>query len=181
MAPRFPSVTALALLLGALLAGCQNENATSLLFVQVAEGGRLLGDVDGDGWQHLVLDGVSPHVIYFSDRPQRLAGTTSLDRLMTEWDSGRDSFAKMPPNAALAKAGSDAIEIVEIRRPVRSGTTLTYETRILETSTAFTKRETMKSLAPGDIGRVVLFIDDLNFYRRDPMNRPDNFGRWDGG
>ena len=50
----------------------------------------------------LTLKGVSPAVIFFSDRPQRVAGHVTLPRFLDAWDEGKESFAEDPPNAALS-------------------------------------------------------------------------------
>ena len=55
------------------------------------------GSLDGDT---LTLNGV-PTVIYFSDRPDRVAGHLSLEKFVESWNRGSDSFKADPPNATL--------------------------------------------------------------------------------
>lgn len=66
----------------------------SYLFVLSAASGSLEGDT-------LTLNGV-PNVIYFSDRPDRLAGHFSLEKFVESWNKGSDSFKADPPNATLS-------------------------------------------------------------------------------
>ena len=48
----------------------------------------------------LVMEGVDPHTIWFTDRPARESGTMSTSNLVAQWASG-ETFAEDPPNAAL--------------------------------------------------------------------------------
>ena len=83
----------------------------------------------------LTLKGVSPSVIFFSDRPQRVAGHVTLPRFLDAWDEGTDSFAEDPPNAALSIVGEGEVNsvIVEIANPQLEGDELSYEiVRILD-------------------------------------------------
>jgi len=70
------------------------------------------GSLDGDT---LTLNGV-PNVIYFSDRPNRIAGHMSLSEFIEMWNKGNDSFKADPPNATLSvlkKEGSQNV-VVEL-------------------------------------------------------------------
>lgn len=48
----------------------------------------------------LVMEGVDPHAIWFTDRPERESGMLTTGRLADEWGEGQ-SFAEDPPNAAV--------------------------------------------------------------------------------
>ena len=72
---------------------------TSYLFVISGTSGSLKGDT-------LTLNGV-PNVIYFSDRPDRVAGHMSLSNFVEMWDKGVDSFKADPPNATLSVSKED--------------------------------------------------------------------------
>ena len=93
-----------------------------LLFVQNAE-----AVVYENGT--LTLKGVSPSVIFFSDRPKRVAGHVALPGFLDAWDEGADSFAEDPPNAALSIVGDGEVTsvIVEIANPQLEGDELSYE------------------------------------------------------
>ncbi|MGK7897088.1 MAG: glycine zipper family protein [Xenococcus sp. (in: cyanobacteria)] len=93
-----------------------------LLFVQNAE-----AVVFADST--LTLKGVSPSVIFFSDRPQRVAGHVALPRFLDAWDEGKDNFAEDPPNAALSIVGKGEVTsvVIEIANPQLEGDELSYE------------------------------------------------------
>ena len=59
------------------------------------------GSIEGN---KLVLNGV-PSVIYFSDRPARIAGHMTMNDFFDTWYKGNDSFAIDPPNATLSLLG----------------------------------------------------------------------------
>src|SRR4029453_10677088 len=80
----------------------------------------------------LVLRGVSPATIVFSDRPKRLAGHMDTKEFVPFWSEGKDSFAKDPPNATLSIFDEKALTqvVATLRNPVLAGDTLTYEVRV---------------------------------------------------
>ena len=121
------------------------NTTVELLFVQNAE-----GVVFENGT--LTLKGVSPSVIFFSDRPKRVAGHVALPGFLDAWDEGKDSFAEDPPNAALSIVGEGQVTsvVVEISNPQLEGDELSYEVvQILEGE------------LPATGGTSSLFIDDL--------------------
>ena len=115
-----------------------------LLFVQNAEGVVYENET-------LTLKGVSPAVIFFSDRPKRVAGHVALPGFLDAWDEGKDSFADDPPNAALSIVGNGQVSnlVVEISNPQLQGDELTYNVRVLEGE------------PPATGGTSSLFIDGL--------------------
>jgi hypothetical protein len=116
------------------------------MFVQTAQGARSDGDT-------LTLIGLTPHTIYFSDRPQRMVGHITTKRFLEWWSDGDDSFAADPPNAVLAwgEPGEDAPEeaVVVISDPVVTEDGLRYQI------------ETLQGTTPAQSGPCVLFIDPL--------------------
>jgi hypothetical protein len=98
-----------------------------VLFVQNATGVSLK---DGK----LVLKGINPSTICFTDRPARLAGHMTTTAFIPLWSSGKDSFLKDSPNANLSILNGEKVTdvVVEISNPVLSGTTLTYDAKVLE-------------------------------------------------
>lgn len=68
------------------------------------------GSIDGD---QLTLEGV-PSVLYFSDRPARIAGHMSVRAFVELWNEGPDSFAQDPPNAVLSVLDTDSDENVVV-------------------------------------------------------------------
>jgi hypothetical protein len=121
-----------------------NPTTPELLFVQSAE-----GVVFEDGT--LTLKGVSPAVVFFSDRPQRIAGHVALSGFLKAWDESDDSFADDPPNASLSIVGDGQVSnvVVEISNPQLQGDELTYDVEIIEGE------------PPATGGTSSLFIDGL--------------------
>lgn len=91
-----------------------------------------------------------PTVIYFSDRPNRIAGHLGLKKFVAGWAKGVDSFKVDPPNATLSifdiKGNKDAV--IEISAPKLKGTSITFKVRLLE------------GKIPESFGNSSLFIDD---------------------
>ena len=98
----------------------------------------------------LVLTGVSANTIVFADRPVRAAGHETTRQFLMQWDEGKNSFAKDPPNATVsvlsANPGEVSDAVMLLKSPKLDGTTLTFDVTILE-----------GNLAAG--GPVALFID----------------------
>jgi hypothetical protein len=116
------------------------------MFVQTASGVRA-------DERSITLLGLTPHTIYFSDRPERIVGHLTTERFLKWWSEGDDSFAVDPPNAVLAwgEPGEDAPEeaVVVISNPTVTGDGLRYDI------------ETLQGTAPAQAGPCVLFIDPL--------------------
>ncbi len=77
---------------------------TNYLFVFGAKSGSVEGDT-------LALKGV-PNVVYFSDRPYRIAGHMDTDTFVRVWREGKDSFNDDPPNGTLSYMGKDGVKSV---------------------------------------------------------------------
>lgn len=92
-------------------------------------GARLEGD-------KLILTGVAANSIVFADRPVRAAGHVTTEQFIMQWDQGKDSFAKDPPNATisvLGGSGSDVADaVVTLKSAKLEGTTLTFDVAVLE-------------------------------------------------
>ena len=119
------------------------------LFVQTAA--RMTGEGD-----RVVLHGLSPSTLYFSDRPQREVGHMTTRNFVELWGEGENSFATDPPNAVLsfAEPGDRAVDdvVVEIQSPTLDGDQLTYDVKVLD------------GTLPTETGPCALFID--------PFGRP---------
>ena len=91
------------------------------------------GSFDGD---RLTLHNV-PMVIYFSDRPNRIAGHMSLKMFVALWGQVPDSFKADPPNATLSifhENGNQDV-IVELMEPQMKGDTITFRYKLLKGKT----------------------------------------------
>jgi hypothetical protein len=83
----------------------------------------------------LRLLGISPVTVFFSDRPERIAGNMRTIDFVPFWSEGKDSFAKDNPNANLSVLEKDmpvADIVVTLRNPVLKGENLSYEVAVLE-------------------------------------------------
>jgi hypothetical protein len=97
----------------------------------------------------LVLRGVNPVTVCFTDRPARMAGHMQTSKLVPLWSQGKDSFLKDNPNATLSVFRGDTVSdlVVELSNPQLSGNDLTYDARLLE------------GTPPANGGACALFID----------------------
>lgn len=88
----------------------------------------------------LTLVGVSPNAIVFADRPVRAAGHDLTARIVEDWASGSDNFAKDPPNATVSgfkKDGSAVLDaVVVLKSPKLEGGNLVFDVDVLEGSLA---------------------------------------------
>jgi hypothetical protein len=114
-----------------LSTGRAADNKVQLMFVQSAE------SLKADD-KTLRLVNVSPQTIYFSDRPQRVAGHLTMPAYLEEWTAaaGPNNFAKDPPNATLSvyEAGqrTNTLVVVTISQPVVEGKDIVYRYRLVE-------------------------------------------------
>ncbi|XHH08676.1 MAG: hypothetical protein ACFCUE_14075 [Candidatus Bathyarchaeia archaeon] len=139
--------------------------APSFLFVQQAASGSLIHDV-GASTYTLTLNSVASQVQFFSDRPQRISGQSSIDIFVARWDSR--GFDEEPPNAALvlidAQSQEDTV-IVELTNPNYNSQTKTlqYTATIISNSQSEVlvyHKNRADNAVPEQFGRVNLFIDD---------------------
>jgi len=88
------------------------------------------GSLDGDT---LTLNGV-PNVIYFSDRPARVAGHMSLNKFVGMWNKGKDSFKADPPNATLSvlKKDGEINAVVELMSVEQKRGSVVFKVAVLE-------------------------------------------------
>ncbi len=81
----------------------------------------------------LTLNGV-PNVLYFSDRPDRVAGHLSLEKFVEMWDKGVDSFKADPPNATLSvltKEGAKNV-VVELKSAQQKSGSVVFKVLVLD-------------------------------------------------
>ena len=107
------------------------EDEVSWLYSQTAEGAEL--DDLGDGYYRLVMRGVDPHTIQFSDRPDRLVEVINTSRLVHYWE---ELFADSAPNAVLIEhepSGATDSLVVVLTNPSydMAAHTLSYTVEVL--------------------------------------------------
>jgi hypothetical protein len=122
----------------------ETETTADFLFVQTAQAMRF-----DAATSRLTLTGVSPATLFFTDRPERIAGNMSTARFVPFWSEGADSFQSDPPNAdlSLIEDGSLRQTVVVLKDPELSGEDLSYTVEIL------------KGEMPASATEVALFID----------------------
>jgi hypothetical protein len=118
------------------------------MFVQSAE------DVKVDRAASTIrLVKVNQQTLYFSDRPQRIAGHITMADYLKEWTAkaGKDNFGANPPNAALSvyEPGQpdSTLVVIKITKPVVDGADLVYGYSIIN------------GTMPASGGATSLFID----------------------
>ena len=120
--------------------------------------------VGSDNSLSVVLSGVSPQTIYFSDRPARLTGTVAT----ADFASAKVFDPSNPPNAALVVAGPpEDVLVVELTSPAYDpdAQTMTYSATLLadypgDALSRFTTQQDDDSL-PAEFGPVSLFVDEV--------------------
>jgi hypothetical protein len=117
----------------------------SMLFVQNAQG------ITYDKASNvLTLEGVSPVVTFFSDRPERVAGHVLLPGFIDIWGEGADSFKTDPPNTSLSIFDGKKVQsvIVELSDP-----------RLEKDRLSYTVVRVLDGELPASGGASSLFID----------------------
>lgn len=101
----------------------------------------------------LRLVNVNQQVLFFSDRPQRIAGHMKMPAYLEEWSKGQDNFGEDPPNATLSvyEPGQpdNVLAVVELTDPVVDGADLIYSYKLLD------------GTVPEAGGATTLFIDAI--------------------
>jgi hypothetical protein len=82
----------------------------------------------------LTLVGVSSTTLFFSDRPERIAGNMKTAAFVPFWSKGKDSFLKDPPNADVSILEGDKLQqvVVVLQSPALKGDTLVYSVKVLQ-------------------------------------------------
>jgi hypothetical protein len=81
----------------------------------------------------LTLQGVGGTTLFFSDRPERIAGNMTTAAFVPFWSKGKDSFLSDPPNADLSiLEGSELKQVVLVlQEPELNGADLTYSVKVV--------------------------------------------------
>lgn len=82
----------------------------------------------------LTLTGVSPVTLFFTDRPERVAGNMSTAKFVPFWNEGPDSFQSDPPNADVSIVEDGALRqtVVELQDPRLDGDALSYAVKVIQ-------------------------------------------------
>ena len=79
------------------------------------------------------LQGISPVTVFFSDRPDRIAGNMPTASFVPFWSDGKDSFLSDPPNADISIVEGSKLHqvVVVLRDPVLEGDALSYAVKLV--------------------------------------------------
>jgi hypothetical protein len=119
---------AAAMLAAGAATGQDSGAEADFLFVQTAK--AMAFDADQ---KRLTLRGVSPVTLFFSDRPERVAGNMTA-AFVPFWSHGADSFLSDPPNADLSILEDGALRqtVVVLHDPVLEGEDLHYTVEVVD-------------------------------------------------
>ena len=117
-------------LLGQRAAFAQDASAANadFLFVQTADSMAFAADRN-----RLTLHDVGPTTLFFSDRPDRIAGTMTTESFVPFWSEGKDSFLSDPPNAdiSILEDGTLRQTVAVLKDPVLANGDLHYLAQII--------------------------------------------------
>ncbi len=90
------------------------DKQASILFVQTAVSGSFTPVEGSENSYTLTLKNVSPATVYFSDRPERIAGHLNTKDFLDRW--GKMGFQNDPPNAAVdVPEADDEVDLVVVK------------------------------------------------------------------
>lgn len=155
----------------------EEKLATSLefLFVQMATSGTFT-ETDDEKYS-LTFEGINPLTIYFTDRPNRIAGHMSTEEFVHAWNVGQDSFESNPPNAIITIVEPDGTQnaiTVALTNPVYDleSITLQYTAYIIKDEVDTSEQVDVQF--PETFGDVSLFIDPTKGIFLLVVNHDDN-------
>ncbi len=104
-------------------------NQADFLFVQTAKSMSY-----DSATKQLTLVGVTPVTLFFSDRPERIAGNMTTEAFIPFWKTGSESFLSDPPNADLSilEGGTLRQTVVVLKDPVLEGDQLIYTVDVID-------------------------------------------------
>jgi hypothetical protein len=105
-----------------------NDQA-DFLFVQTAKSMSF-----NSATKKLTLDNVSLVTLFFSDRPERIAGNMTTEAFVPFWSQGKNSFLSDPPNADLSILEGNTLRqvVVVLKEPMLEGDSLTYTVEVVD-------------------------------------------------
>ena len=107
----------------------QPPKQADFLFVQTAKGMSF-----DKSTNKLTLEGVSSTTLFFTDRPERIAGNMKTNSFIPFWSTGKDSFLKDPPNADVSIIEGDKLRqvVVVLQAPELKSDNLNYTVKVLQ-------------------------------------------------
>lgn len=113
----------------------ENQNTNELIYIQQAKVANLTQDPNSLGKYLFTIQGSDKTLVYFSDKPDREAGTLSLNQFVKAWQNN-GNLKKNPPNVVISyvdfKASSDSgvgVDVLTLSNPVYDFSTdsITFE------------------------------------------------------
>ena len=139
-----------------------NSSIVKFLFIQHGESG-IISKINSTTYS-LHLNDLADNVILFSDRPNRIVDTQSIQEFIGNWTQGEDSFEIDPPNAALTFLEDDnqkidalVIELYNIEYDEEQNI-LKYDFTFLDNTTAASLPD-----LPYKTGESILVIDSVPY------------------
>ncbi|MFI0844208.1 hypothetical protein [Mesorhizobium sp. IMUNJ 23232] len=104
------------------------DTIADFLFVQTADAMSF-----DKATSKLTLEGVGGTTLFFSDRPERVAGNMKTAAFIPFWSKGKDSFLSDPPNADLSilEGGELRQVVVVLEQPELNGDKLSYTVKVV--------------------------------------------------
>jgi hypothetical protein len=132
-----------------------NIESPQFLAIQHAQSGTI-SEINSTSYK-LQLNDLANKTILFSDRPDRIVATQTIQDFIGNWTIGEDSFQVDPPNAALVvltEAQEDDVFEIELFNPIyeEDDKAMSYDFIILGNITSSPD-------LPADLGKSVLIID----------------------
>lgn len=120
---------AASLLAAVTFATAAEEKKADFLFVQSAKSMSF-----DPATNKLTLENVSPVTVFFTDRPERIAGNMNTTKFIPFWSDGKDSFKSDPPNADISIIEGKTLKqtVVELQDPVLDGDNLSYTVKVIK-------------------------------------------------
>lgn len=135
-----------------------DPNEPEFIAIQHAESGSL-SEINATNYL-LELSDLSDKTILFSNRPDRIVVTQTMDDFVGNWTEGKDSFQFDPPNAALVLLVGEEQDIFELElfNPIydKENKSLTYDVTFLGNATS-------SSDLPMNLEKPVMVIDEQIF------------------
>jgi hypothetical protein len=105
------------------------EDMADFLFVQTADSMSY-----DKATNKLTLVDVGTSTLFFSDRPERVAGNMTTAAFIPFWSKGKDSFLSDPPNADLSILEGNELKqaVVVLKDPELSAGNLTYTVQVID-------------------------------------------------
>jgi hypothetical protein len=104
------------------------EDTADFLFVQTADAVTF-----DKATSKLTLVDVGTSTLFFTDRPERIAGNMKTAAFVPFWSKGQDSFLSDPPNADLSILEGEKLTqvVVTLGQPELNGSDLVYPVKII--------------------------------------------------